>query len=50
MYKGYGQWDTCTMGYMGNRVQGYGVQDIWGTWSMEYKGMGHTRSHVLLDP
>ena len=38
-YRGYGiqgVWDTWTMGDMDN-----GAQEQWGTWCMEYRGMGY---------
>ena len=54
-----GVWGTGGIGHMGN-----GAQGVWGTWgvghmvtypltppwSLGHRGMGHTRSHVLLDP
>ena len=33
-----GVWATWAMGHMGNRVQGYGVQD---TWAMGTGSVGH---------
>ena len=36
--------------HMGNEAhRAYGVQGVWATWAIGYRGMGYTRSHVL-DP
>ena len=45
-YGSHGQWVTRAMGYIGNRVQGYGVQgmdhmDNRGTWAIGYREMGY---------
>ena len=41
------------MGIWGNRVQGYGVQDIWATWAMGtgvWGILGHVYPLTHLDP
>ena len=40
-----GNRDTWAVGHRGMEYRTYAPHGQWGTW-----GMGHTRSHVLLDP